>query len=133
MENIIDKLAFIEIKDRKILETKSVGKNAWYIPGGKREKGETDEQTIIREIKEELLVDIIPESLVQYGVFEAQADGKPIGMIVRMTCYTGKYTGELKPSAEVEKMDWFDSGRISEVSEVDKLILADLKTRNLID
>ena len=38
----IDKLAFIDLKDRKVLETKSKGKDVWYIPGGKREGSESD-------------------------------------------------------------------------------------------
>jgi len=37
---IIDKLAWIEIKDGKILSTKSFGKEKYYIPGGKREAAE---------------------------------------------------------------------------------------------
>ena len=129
----IDKLAFIELKDRKILETQSYGKDKWYIPGGKREAGETDQAALIREVKEELLVDIILETITHYGTFEAQAHGKPEGTMVRMACYTAKYTGELKPSAEVEKMDWFDYSKRDSVSPVDQLIFDDLKAKNLID
>lgn len=129
----IDKLAFIELKDRKILETQSYGKDKWYIPGGKREAGEDDHAALIREVKEELLVDLIPETITHYGTFEAQAHGKPEGTMVRMTCYTAKYTGELKPSAEVEKMDWFDYAKRDSVSPVDQLIFDDLKAKNLID
>ena len=56
----IDKLAFIEIQDRKVLETLNHGKNTWYIPGGKRNAGENDQQTLIREMREELQIDLIP-------------------------------------------------------------------------
>lgn len=49
-----DKLAWIYIKNRKILSTRSKGKNVWYIPGGKREKGESGKEALIREVKEEL-------------------------------------------------------------------------------
>jgi len=38
---MIDKLAWIEINNKQILSTKSVGKHKYYIPGGKREPGET--------------------------------------------------------------------------------------------
>ncbi len=129
----IDKLAFIELKDRKVLETCSYGKDKWYIPGGKRDGGESDEQALIREIQEELQVDLIPETIKYYGVFEAQAHGKPEGTVVRMTCYTARYNGELTPSAEVEKMDWFDYSRRDDVSPVDQLIFDALKAKNLID
>lgn len=132
-KNYIDKLAFIEIRDRKVLETCSYGKNKWYIPGGKRDGDETDQEALIREMKEELLVDLISETIKYYGTFEAQAHGKPEGTIVRMTCYMGKYKGELVPSAEIEKMDWFSYSQKSDTSPVDQLIFEDLKTNGLID
>jgi 8-oxo-dGTP pyrophosphatase MutT (NUDIX family) len=132
-KNYIDKLAFIEIKERRVLETRSYGKVTWYIPGGKREKDETDEQALIREIKEELLVDLIPETIKYYGTFEAQAHGKPEGTLVRMTCYTASYNGVLSPSAEVEKLDWFDYSKRDMVSPVDQLIFDNMKAKDLID
>src|SRR4051812_14899398 len=98
----IDRLALIELKDRKVLEAKSRGKDTWYIPGGKREVGESDEQALAREIKEELSVDIDPSTVVRYGIFEAQAHDKPKGTVLRMTCYLAKYTRELMPSSEIE-------------------------------
>lgn len=87
----IDKLAFIDIKDKKVLETLSRGKDTWCIPGDKREAGETDIQALTREVKEELLVDLVPETIKLYGTFETQAHGKPEGTMVRMTCYTAEY------------------------------------------
>ncbi len=129
----IDKLAFLEIRDRRVLETKSRGKDTWYIPGGKREPGESDEQALVREVREELAVEIDPASITHYGTFEAQAHGKPEGTVVRMTCYQARYSGELRPSAEVEYLDWFDYSKRDMVSPVDQLIFDDLKAKNLID
>jgi len=129
----IDKLAFILVKDREVLSTLSKGKDAFYIPGGKREPGESDEQALIREIKEELSVDILPETIEYYGTFRAQAHGKPEGTIVKMTCYTAGFDGDLKPAAEIEKIVWLTSKDIPTIAPVDKLILEDLKNNNLID
>src|SRR3989338_6512986 len=129
----IDTLDLVELKDRKVLETKSRGRDTWYIPGGKRDAGETDEQTLIREVKEELSVDIDTSTIIHYGTFEAQAHGKPEGTLVRMTCYQAKYSGELTTSAEVEKMDWFDYSKKELTSPVDHLIFDDLKAKGLID
>ena len=129
----IDKLAFIEIRDRKVLETLSFGKDKWYIPGGKRIEGETDEQALIREVLEELAVDVIPETIKYYGTFEAVAHGKPEGTFVRMTCYRASYKGVLTPSMEVEKMDRFDYSKKEMTSPVDHLIFDDLKNKDLID
>lgn len=69
-KTFIDKLAYICLKNGKILCTLSKGKSVWYIPGGKREGNETDEQALIREVKEELSVDLVKNSIKKYGVFE---------------------------------------------------------------
>ena len=128
----IDKLAYIEIENHKVLVTRSYGKDTWYIPGGKREGNETDQEALIREVKEELQVGLVPGTIKYFGTYEAQAHGKPEGTIVRMTCYTGEYNGEVKPGAEIEKIDWFTFARRGEVSIVDQLIFDDLKNKNLI-
>ncbi|MCX4024626.1 NUDIX domain-containing protein [Spartinivicinus marinus] len=59
----IDKLAWIFIKDKKILGARSKGKDTYYIPGGEREEGEMDQAVLIREIKEELPNELKPETL----------------------------------------------------------------------
>lgn len=132
--NLIDKLAWIYIKDRKILSTRSKGKDAWYIPGGKREPKESDQQALIREIKEELSVDLIPETLSYINTFKAQAHGKPEGVSVQMTCYSGEYKGKLKSSSEIEEMAWLTLNiNPSSLSPVDLIIFAYLKEKDLID
>jgi 8-oxo-dGTP diphosphatase len=60
---MIDKLAWCCIKDKRLLGARSKGKNIYYIPGGKREEGESDHEALIREIKEELSVDLKPETI----------------------------------------------------------------------
>lgn len=134
MTNFIDKLAWIYIKNKKILFTRSKGKDAWYIPGGKREAGETDKEALVREVKEELMVDLISSTISYLDTFKAQAHGKPKGVFVKMTCYTGEYKGELKPSAEVEEMAWLTSDTDPILlSPVDKIIFKYLKDKSLID
>lgn len=39
-------------------------KDGWEFPGGKMEPGETPEAALVREIREELDVEIVPEKLV---------------------------------------------------------------------
>jgi len=133
-QQLIDKLAWIYINDRKILSTRSRGKDAWYIPGGKREEGETDHQALIREVKEELTVDLLPKTIKYLGTFSAQAHGKPEGVFVQMTCYTGEFTGELTPSAEIAEMAWLNTSiDPATLSPVDRIIFDYLKDKDLID
>ena len=129
---MIDKIAWIYIKDKKVLCTLSKGKNTYYSPGGKREEGETDEETLIREVKEELCVNIKKDTIQYYGTFEAQADGKGEGVIVKMICYLAKYEGTLNPASEIEKFDWLDTSHMDKISLAGRLIFEDLKKRGLI-
>ena len=130
---VIDKVAFLYLKDGKILSTRSKGKDKYYIPGGKREAGESDIETLVREVKEELSVDIIESSAKLYGVFEAQAHGKAEGVIVKMTCYTAEFAGALKADSEIAEIVWLTTADIETVSPVDKLIFADLKQKGLLN
>ena len=130
---LIDKLAWIEIEDNHILLTKSYGKDKYYIPGGKREIGETDEQALTREIYEELNVTIDKSSLRFIGIFEAQAHGQPEGIFVKMTCYSGDYSGKLNASSEIEEIRWFKYSDKDQVVGVDKLIFDHLKQNELLD
>ncbi len=128
----IDKLAFLFLKDGRVLETLSIGKDTWYIPGGKREAGESDTQALTREVREELSVDLIPGTIKKFGVYEAQAHGKPEGTVVRMTCYTADFIGTFVASAEVARIDFFAYSQKHLTSPVDHLIFDDLLRRGLI-
>jgi ADP-ribose pyrophosphatase YjhB (NUDIX family) len=129
----IDKLAWIELQNKSILSTKSYGRDKYYIPGGKREIGESDQQALLREIQEELTVNIDINTLIYIGVFEAQAHGHPEGVMVTMTCYSGEYSGELKVSSEIEEMKWLNYADKDKISDVDQLIFDYLKKNNLLD
>ncbi|MEO1255312.1 MAG: NUDIX domain-containing protein [Bacteroidota bacterium] len=127
--NEIDKIAFIETKNGRVLSTKSKGKTKYYIPGGKRELGETDEQTLIREIAEELNVTIEKNTIEYVETFTAQSDGAKDGVLVKMTCYKAKYSGTIKPTSEIEEIRWLGYQDLDIISEVDKKIFNFLKEK----
>ncbi len=130
---IIDKLGWIYIRDKKLLGTRSKGKNAYYVPGGKREQGETDKEALIREIREELNIELFPESLEFINKFKAQAHGKTEKVILLMTCYSGNFKGKINPSSEVEEVTWLTYKDKEEATPMMQLILDWLKERDLID
>ncbi len=131
--NEIDKIALIETKNGQILSTKSKGKTKYYIPGGKREAGETDEQTLVREITEELNVKIDKKTIKYIGTFKAQSDGAKDGVLVKMTCYKAKYNGIMKPASEIEEIRWLNYSDLDIISEVDKKIFGYLKEKGELE
>lgn len=129
---LIDKIAWIHLRDRRVLSTRSAGKDVYYLPGGKREPGESDVETLVREIREELSVEIDAPTAAHFGTFEAQAHGHSEGITVRMTCYTAEFTGELAPASEIAELTWLTMSDRNSISPVDKLIFDHLHTSGLL-
>ncbi|MEV0666882.1 NUDIX domain-containing protein [Actinomadura luteofluorescens] len=122
MSTFIDKIAWIHLDDGRILSTRSRGKDVYYLPGGKREPGESDLDTLVREVQEELAVAIAPATAARLGTFQAQAHGHAEGVTVQMTCYTADHQGEPTPSSEIEEVAWLTYADRARVSPVDQII-----------
>ncbi|MFD7529110.1 NUDIX domain-containing protein [Streptomyces sp. NPDC059849] len=127
MSVLIDTVAWVRVENGRILCARPRGKDVFYIPGGKREGRETDLQTLLREVEEELAVVILPATVSHMGTYEAQAHGHPDGVVVRMSCYAGEYRGTLTVSSEIEEMAWFSYADRPLVPPVDQLLFDDLK------
>jgi mutator protein MutT len=132
----IYKAAGIIIQNRKLLHEKSFGKPAFIAPGGRIETGETAEQALVRELKEEFTIDVKEEDLAPFDIFTAEAANHP-GQKVHMEVFTVKqWQGEIKPAAEVEEMLWLDSNLPKDIvvgSISAHEIIPRLKQQNLID
>ena len=129
----IDKIALLYLKDGQVLSTLSKGKDTYYLPGGKREPGETDEETLVRECREELSIDINKDTIKYYGTFSAQAHGKAEGVLVKMTCYMADFDGELKANSEIQEIRWLNYSDLDKISPVDKLIFEDLHKNSFLN
>lgn len=129
---LIDKLAWLYLNDQRLLGARSRGKTLYYLPGGKREAGESDEAALLREVKEELTIDLMPATITYVGTFQAQADGKPPGTEVKMTCYQAEFTGTIQVAAEIAEVHWLTHQDKAHCSPVMQLILDWLKAHELI-
>ncbi len=130
---IIDKLAWIPIKQRKVLYVRSKGKELFFNAGGKRQGNETDQEALTREIQEELGVALKPDTIVYQNTFTAQAQGKPEGTLVEIKCYSAECVGNIMPMSEIEEIAWFTSADHNRTTITGKLILDWLHKQNLID
>ncbi|MFF7171850.1 NUDIX hydrolase [Streptomyces pseudovenezuelae] len=124
-KGVPEKVAWVLVRDNRVLVTRSHGRDRFYLPGGHREPGESDSETLVREIAEELRARIDPASMVHFGTFEI-GEGHPEHGPFRMICYTADHRGELTPSREIAEKAWFRHTDRNRVSAVDELVLTAL-------
>ncbi|TWP49399.1 NUDIX domain-containing protein [Lentzea tibetensis] len=99
---MIKVVGLVHVLDGRLLVVRSRHKRAFYLPGGKIEPGETLEDALRREVREELGVGLTnPRWLKRYL---APAYGEGEGAMVDMTCFTADLDAEPVPSAEIAEM-----------------------------
>ena len=86
----VSALVLLHPHRRELLMVRKAGTTSFMLPGGKPEAGETAEETIVREIEEELGLSLSRERLRALGTFSAvaanEADHRVIGDVF---CYEG--------------------------------------------
>jgi 8-oxo-dGTP diphosphatase len=91
---------------------RKTGTTSFMLPGGKPEAGESAEETIVREIEEELGLGLSPDRLRALGTFTAvaanEADHRVIGDVF---CYEGLPdrfdVDDIRHLAEIAEAGWF--------------------------
>ncbi len=109
----LESVAWVLKKDGKVLCVKTKGKNKYFIPGGKLEAGETHQLGLLREIKEELNIDLIANTISHeftvvdwaYGIEDTELE---------MHCYSADFSGEIVPDSEIELVKWIDKCEVDE-------------------
>lgn len=107
------------LPDEKILLIHDKDKPApamWKLPGGKMEDGEWPELALIRELNEELRINVMPPSDKDV-VFE-----KDLGNHIFRVYKVRYYNGEINAGDEVEWLKLFSLGEITEMISNDKIL-----------
>jgi 8-oxo-dGTP pyrophosphatase MutT (NUDIX family) len=132
VSDIIRKVAWLHVADRKLLCARTAQRGLFYVPGGKPEPGEDEISALLREIAEELGVALISSTIRRAGSFSAPADGSP-DKTVTISAYKADYIGQLSAGFEIAQWQFLTSAEQHRVSAVTRIILDHLKVRNVID
>ncbi|MBD0323179.1 MAG: NUDIX domain-containing protein [Aldersonia sp.] len=128
--------ALAYVRDRKLLQTRSVRNPAFYMAGGKIDAGESPVEALHREIREELATGIVDGSLAELGVFEAEAYGHPQGTALHMTCFCAELTDEPRPAGEIAELRYFTVAEYAAMPHVapgSMLVFRHLRALDLVD
>lgn len=130
---IQDGASAIIINDKKqILLQRRVDNDKWGLPGGCQEIGETFEETVIREVKEETNLDVKKEDLKLITIVSGNTRRRqyPNGDIVynNSALYLiDKYEGDLKCDEESKVLEFFDIDNLPLNQHDEDLVQAYLK------
>ena len=92
--------ALLIVQERKLLLAYSSRKQAWYLPGGKIDAGESPEEALVREIAEELNCRLTINELGWFMEVVAPAFGEPEDHTIQQQCFF--YHGNMNPQASGE-------------------------------
>ncbi|MBR2999940.1 MAG: (deoxy)nucleoside triphosphate pyrophosphohydrolase [Oscillospiraceae bacterium] len=113
-------------REGKILATQrgyGPQKDGWEFPGGKVESGEDPREALVREIREELRVDIVPG--VEIGVVEHEYPN----ISIRMQCFWAEIREGSPVLTEHENAKWISADELEQVDwlPADRKILPIIK------
>lgn len=126
----MEKVAWVLIREGRLLVARNRDRDLFYLPGGRPEPGESHADTLVREAMEELSVWIVPSTMRLVAEVTAPRDGAP-GR-VRMTCYNAEHLGHLVPAGETVEVGWFTVADYARVTVAEQQVMEGLVADGLM-
>jgi 8-oxo-dGTP pyrophosphatase MutT (NUDIX family) len=95
--------------DGRALVVRKTGTTVFMQPGGKREAGESAAQALVRELAEEIGVDIAVDALVPLGEFTTDAANEPGHRVVADAFRVDLGDAPVVRGAEIAEVRWIGS------------------------
>ncbi|MGW6936278.1 NUDIX hydrolase [Lentzea sp. NPDC054927] len=124
---MITVVGLVHVEAGRLLVVRSRNKKAFYLPGGKIEQGESPEDALRREVREELGIELARPVVLKRYVAPAYGEGE--GAMVDMTCFTAQLHGTPQPTSEIAELTYVTRDEYREHAETAPAIhevLADL-------
>ncbi|QTE25682.1 NUDIX domain-containing protein [Propioniciclava sp. MC1595] len=94
----------------RLLLVRKRGTHRFMLPGGKVEQGETHLAAILREVSEEISLDLDPATITLLGTWSAGAANEP-GLVISSDVFAAPLPGEPAASGEIEELRWLPVDR----------------------
>ena len=122
------RIAGIIIQNGNILMLKGKGYKELWTPGGKVEEGESDENCLRRELKEEIGVNLINSKF--FREYPGKSFYNP-EVVYDQKVYLATIEGNIEPDAEIENFVWFskedfETKKYSMITNIENKVIPDL-------
>jgi len=114
-------VGWVHVRDGRLLAVRSRGMDRFYLPGGKPEPGECNEQALVREVREELGLDL--SQVRPAFTVRAPAHGLACDTDLTMHCFFAVAVGEPCAAGEVEELVWLDPNDQSQAAPAVRIVL----------
>ncbi|MFI7599869.1 NUDIX domain-containing protein [Actinoplanes sp. NPDC049681] len=119
------------IRGRQLLVVRPHGRDAFFLPGGVPEPGETPAEATAREVAEEVGIEVRPDELTLFTEIVSAAYGRP--GTVRLVCYTGPSTAVPTATGEIAEVAWFTAADAGRCAGAVQQLIAQLVECGLLD
>ena len=127
-------VGLLVLRNRRVLMVKEKD-DFFVLPGGKLEGNESPEETLKRELKEELLLENVPVTYYSEYTLPSKSDGKQTVFKLFTADFPENF--EFQFTDEIQEIKWVNSQYESEGIKVGSItslaLFPDLKKKNEID